>query len=111
MRELSLETHEINLRVGDTHKSQIGGLGSAGYGWDYAVEGDPDIVTVSIESLPPPLPPPPGGTPPDTYSAEQLVVITAEAPGEATVRLLLRRPWEHDKPALREIRFEISISQ
>lgn len=111
MKDLSLEAHKINLRAGDTHQLKLGGLGSAGYAWDYAIEGDTGIVAISIESLPPPPRPSPGGPPPDSYSTEELLSITALAPGVIKVRLIMRRSWERDKLPLREIFLEISVSQ
>ena len=109
-KELSLEVHKINLRPGDTHQFRLGGLGSAGYNWEYALEGDEGVVTVSTKSIPPPPKPRPGGPAPDSYSVEQLLTITALKPGVAKVSVSLRRSWERDKPALREIRTEIVVS-
>ncbi len=87
---LSLETYEISLRPGEKYQLKIGGLGSAGYRWEQDIEGEVGIVAVSMESLPPPIRPLPGGAAPDSYSIEQLLIITALAPGIVKVHLSLR---------------------
>jgi len=106
-----LEAHKINLRPGNTHQLKLGGLGSAGYTWEYAIEAEAGIVALSMESLPPPVCPQPGGPAPDSYSIERLLIITALTPGVARVRLSLRRPWERGKPPLREMCMEITVVQ
>jgi hypothetical protein len=111
-KELLLEAYyDIKLRPGDTHRLKLGGLGSAGYAWEYAIEGKAGIVAVTVESIPSPCYPKPGGPPPDSYSIDQLLIITALTPGVAKVRVSLRRPWERDKPPLREICMDIVVSQ
>ena len=110
-RDLSLEAHEIKLRPGETHQLKLGGLGSAGYAWECEMGGEAGIVEVSTESLPSPPRPQPGGPAPDSYSIKRVLIITALTPGVASVRLSLRRPWERDKPPLREVRMEITVLQ
>lgn len=108
-RESSLEASSVHLRVGETHRLRLPGLGSAGYGWEMSVEGDGEAVGVSKEFLPPPLPT--GGPLPAGYSRDEEVVITALAPGTATVRLVQRRSWEGEKPPLKELLLEVRVTE
>jgi predicted secreted protein len=109
MRGLSLEALSIVLRPGDQHRLYLGGLGSAGYAWETEITGQAGIVQLALEPLALPSLPSPGGPPPATFSVEFILVITAQAPGAVEVRACLRRPWEKDKPPLRELRLEISV--
>jgi hypothetical protein len=90
---------------------KLGGLGSAGYVWAFVVEGEAGVVAVSMASSPPPPHDEPGGPAPDSYSAERTLAITALKPGAAGVRLSLSRPWERDKPPLRELYLGITVLQ
>src|SRR5256714_8218425 len=107
-KESLLEAHEIALRSGESHRLELGGLGSAGYMWSYEVAGEPDAVAVTIEAAAPPAPPP--GAPPRSFSAQNSLVITGLKPGHATVVLSLRRPFERNKPPLREMRVQVTVS-
>src|SRR2546423_12802603 len=69
-KELLLEAHEIVLKSGESHRLELGGLGSAGYMWSYEVAGEPDAVAVTIEAAGAPAPPP--GAPPRSVSAPKL---------------------------------------
>jgi hypothetical protein len=101
--------HSLVLRVGDRHQLYLGGLGSAGYGWETVTTGEEGIVQLALESLPPPALSPSGGLPPRSFSVEQVLIVEAQAPGNTEVRVRLRRPWEQDTPALREVHLEISV--
>jgi len=103
------EAYKINLQVGETYKFKLGGLGSAGYVWEYTIEGSPGIVTASIESfnISPNLLP--GGPPPDNYSADKTLIINALKSGETLIHMSLRRPWENKEP-LKELYLKISVS-
>ena len=104
-----MEAHEIVLKSGESHRLELGGLGSAGYMWSYEVAGEPDAVAVTIEAAAPPPTPAPGA-PPRSFSAQNSLVITGLKPGSATVSLSLRRPFEKNKPPLREIRVQVTVS-
>ena len=99
----------VELRPGQVHRLKLGGLGSAGYTWEYRVEGDAGAVVVSMASGPPPPPAAPGGPPPDSYSVEQELVITARAPGVARITASLSRPWQRGQPALKVIEAEVTV--
>ena len=103
-----MEAHEIALKPGESDRLELGGLGSAGYMWSYEVAGEPDAVAVTIEAAAPPAAPP--GAPPRSFSARNSLVITGLKPGSATIILSLRRPFEKNKPPLREIRVQATVS-
>lgn len=102
-------SYDLALRVGDAHRLRLGGLGSAGYAWEYEVEGDAGAVTVSMASDPSPPRAPPGGPPPSSYSVEHELVIAARAPGVARITASLRRPWQRGQPAPSVIRATVTV--
>jgi hypothetical protein len=110
MRDLSLETHNVSLRPGEIYRFELGGLGSAGYIWGYEIYGDPGIFTISLEPYNIPPSPPPGNLPPSSFSAGIAAIITARESGITTIRFFLHRPWERDKPPLRELSLKIEVT-
>jgi hypothetical protein len=108
--ELSLEAHEVSLRPGETYRLDIGGLGSAGYGWSYEVRGPSDIVTVSLDAGAPP-PRPASGAPPNSFSVSYTLSVLALRDGNTTVHLSLQRAGEKDKPPLRAIDVHVTVER
>jgi predicted secreted protein len=106
-----LEALKISLKDGQTYRRELKGLGSAGYAWEYAIEGAEDVVSVSIEFLDTPPKPQPGGPSPPTYNRNELLIITALKRGEARVCVIQRRPWERDKSPLHAIALDISVTE
>jgi hypothetical protein len=104
-----LEVHDIALHPGETRRLEIGGLGSAGYAWSYEVEGPAGVIAVAIETVPPPSPP--AGAPPTSYSAQHVLAVTGLEEGSATINLAQRRPWEKQKPPLREMRVQVTVTK
>jgi hypothetical protein len=110
-KEPLLEVHKIGLRIGETRKLELGGLGTAGYVWEYQIDGLPDVVSVFRELEETSQPLPPVGSSPNTSSINELFAVKGLIKGETKIRFRLRRPWERDKPPLREVLFEVSISE
>lgn len=75
----------IELKPGDEHTFRLPGLGSAGYRWTYAVEGDESAVEVSTTRSAPPQLPQPVGPPPSNYSLDEIVIIRGRSPGAARI--------------------------
>lgn len=111
MKEWSLETRDITLRTGERYILPLTAMGSTGYAWEWTVEGAVGAVNIHIESKAAPPVAPAGGPPPGTYKAEEWAVLTAVAPGNVKIHLMLRRPWEHDKPPIEERMIEVDVSQ
>lgn len=100
----------ITLRVGESRQLRLPGLGSAGYGWHYRVEGPEQAVSISIGGEGAPAPAAPGGPPPPTGSATSVITIAGRQPGSARVLLELRRQWEGlDKPAKEQHRIDVTV--
>ena len=112
MRDLYLEApSEIVIRPGGTHRVTLGGLGSAGYLWEFEIEGPPGVIAVhpdfstqkdSMHINPSTL---------QTSSVEHLFTIDALRPGKAEVRFLLRRPWQKDTPPVRTIAVHVTVAE
>jgi predicted secreted protein len=106
-----LEVRKISLRKGETHQIRLGGLGSAGYAWDFIIEGSSNIVEVSTEQVDTSSLPPPGGYPPGSSNTDTLFTIKALKIGKTQIKLILRRSWEKNKPPLRGIFLEVNVSE
>jgi predicted secreted protein len=106
-----LEQRRITLKKGQSRTFKLGGLGAAGYIWKPTTEGPIDIVTIESK----PTEATPSSTPkdatPTTSSINEIFAIQALRPGKTKVKLQLHRPWEKDKPPLREIILEIRVSE
>lgn len=82
----------VRLVVGERRSFELPGLGTAGFIWQETVDGPPGIVEVAWQrGFPPGTPLPAVGV-----SAPEIVTLRALAPGDVTVRLVQRRPWEQD---------------
>jgi predicted secreted protein len=99
----------VTIKTGATYSLVLKGLGSAGYSWTFDVTGDKEAVAVSFaapasasESSPPPNHPIGG-------SVNHELLIKGVARGNATVRAVLRRPWEKDKPPAEERVLQVTV--
>ncbi len=94
--------NRIDIKVGKIYRLELGGLGSAGYTWEYTI--DPKgLVDISIEMIGDVPKLPPGGHPPNSFDRKYLFKITALHPGIANIKIFLRRSWERDIPPLKEL--------
>ena len=84
----------IALQVAQTRELVLPGLGTAGYRWSDAVDGEAGIVELDWRR----------GFPagderrPAGASAPERLLITAVAPGRVVLHLVQQRPWEHGRP-------------
>jgi predicted secreted protein len=109
MKEAFCEVYKTSLKTGQFYSLKLGGLGSAGYLWEYNVGANEGIVKLDIERSSPP-PKSPGQNLPSNYSVEETLIITALNQGFAKVEARLRRPWEKDKQPLRTVLVEVTVS-
>jgi predicted secreted protein len=99
----------INLKVGEKYVLRLKGLGSAGYTWNYSIDGNDKVVSISKETLSRPTTASVGGPPPDTFSLDYLFIIQAHEPGRVVIHFFQHRSWEKDKPPLNEHVLEIHV--
>jgi predicted secreted protein len=110
IKESSLEIPtRIELKVGERYVLKLQGLGAAGYTWEYTVEGIGKVVAVSKDRSDASPQTETGEPLPLGYSREELVTIKALEPGHITIRFVQHRPWEKDKPPLKEHVLEVYI--
>ncbi len=94
----------IALQVAQTRELVLPGLGTAGYRWSDAVDGEAGIVELDWRR----------GFPagderrPAGASAPERLLITAVAPGRVVLHLVQQRPWEHGRP-LSEHALEVEV--
>jgi len=101
---------DLELRVGEQHRLELRGLGSAGYSWEPSVEGPEGVVEIRrAPSGPLPGQPPAGGPPPDNASLPEAFEIVAVRAGNARVRFALRRAWEEEPAPLEEIDLDVEV--
>ena len=101
-----MEASKLILYIGSIHSQTLGGLGAAGYTWDYVIEGPSDILSVSLKTVAPPTAPLPS-----SYNSDYVYTITTLKLGNTRIRFYLHRTWEHDKPPLREVIMDVSVIQ
>jgi predicted secreted protein len=89
--------NQVTLKVGERSTIRLPGLGTVGYRWTSHVSGD--AVTVSVSPAPREEI---EGRPPGA-SVDEIAVIDARHPGEATVTLEQSRSWETKKPHDRRV--------
>lgn len=110
---MEFKEHRIDLKVGQLYTHRLKGRGSAGYSWEFRLEGSSSIVEISrgpgmtAETIDLPEP---GSLPPGSASVDELVRIQSLAPGRARLRCSQRRIWEVGRPPLREEIIDIAIS-
>jgi predicted secreted protein len=99
---------DLQLKPGEAHTFELKGRGSAGYSWAYEISGDRNCVDVKLESAN--QAPGNGSTQsPGTYSVDEQITVTAISPGDATIRVFLRRSWEKDKQPLEEKTIRLTV--
>jgi hypothetical protein len=79
-RETTLE-----LAAGTEQVVRLPGLGSAGYLWQYHLEGDEGVAEVEIRRSQAPSLPPPGEPPPNNYSLDELVRLRGVSAGKVRI--------------------------
>ena len=99
----------IRLSVGEHWQFRLPGLGAAGYQWCWELEGDQDIVVVTITPLLPEMSSIRGDGTPEAGSYLECLDVYAQHPGSAVLRLVQRRPWEKDKPPVRAYQLSVTV--
>lgn len=99
----------IRLSVGEHWQFHLPGLGAAGYQWSWELEGDQDIVAVTIMPLLPEISSVRGNGTPEAGSYQECLDIYARHSGSALLRLAQQRPWERNKPPLREYQLRVTV--
>jgi predicted secreted protein len=95
----------VNLGVGDEHPVRLKGLGTAGYRWIPAVEGDEGVAEVADAGVAEPANRRIG------TSVDELFTIRAVGPGTTKVRFEQRRPFEPDDvPPVEEHVVEVRVT-
>jgi predicted secreted protein len=95
----------IVLHPGESHILELPGRGSAGYAWEFTVEGDSEAIVAEPQegALPP------GVAPPSTYSRTARFQVRALRAGRALVCFRLRRPWEPDPLPGEELVLDVEV--
>ena len=90
------------MSPGQTVSVDLPGLGGAGYLWFVEIvdpsDSAPDAVVAAAIERGAARPPAAEQRPPVGASRPETLLITAHAPGTATVQVVQRRPWESAPP-------------
>jgi hypothetical protein len=98
----------VRLAVGEQVQVALPGRGSGGFVWSVAPSGDAGIVSIERKSASRPPMPPPGGAPPNSFSLDEILVITGRRIGTAVLDARLSRPGGEQAPIdRRRIRVEV----
>ena len=99
----------IILKVGESYTLRLQGLGAAGYVWEYSMEGTEKIVAVLAGASEEFTEAVNAESPAPGHSSDEFFTLQAIKPGHAAVRFAQRRPWEKNKPPLKEHILEIEV--
>ncbi len=91
----------MTIKTGATYSLELKGLGSAGYAWTFDVTGDKEAVAVSFAAA--------ASDHPIVGSVDHELLIKGLAHGKATVRAVLKRPWEKDKLPAEERVLKVTV--
>ena len=97
----------IELKVGEAHTLRLQGLGTAGYVWNCTVEGNANVIEVTVgrDSQ--------SQQPDDSVlfgsSLDEIYTVLGRETGQTTIHLAQRRLWETDQPPLKNYRIEITV--
>jgi predicted secreted protein len=98
-------TEHIKLKIGDSTTVKLKGLATAGYEWNYTVDGNKDLITISKEFiLPEKLTRKNIGT-----SADEVFTITAHSKGQLTIYFFQKRGWEKNSEPINKKKVNITI--
>lgn len=100
---------QIKVGVGEQYILTLIPIASAGYTWDYVVEGEPSVVDIAEAILRPPPSAESNRSPMPGTSFEEQFIIKGKKPGHTNIRFLLHRPWEQDKPPVDDRVFEVTV--
>lgn len=95
----------VSMRVGQVFEIALMANASTGYQWEFTSDGAPVLARTTGPATPPPMdtqPPMPGAP------ALARWWLRAEKPGEATVRMVYRRPWE-TVPPVEVVEYRIQV--
>jgi predicted secreted protein len=95
----------IDLDVGQACAIELPGLGTAGYVWDHATEGAPDVIDVDWTRG---YPAGSARRPPGA-SAPEVATIRALRAGEVELRLYRHRRWEPPDEVESEHRISVAV--
>lgn len=96
---------QIELHVGEKFTFDLPGLGSAGYQWSHELAGSPGVVDVSWSRISPQE----AASGPIGLSSAERATVRAQAPGQVTLRLVQRRPWERHKEPFSHRTVQITV--
>lgn len=99
-----METSSLVLPIGSTHEQIFSGLGTAGYSWNFMIDGATDVLAVTHRTEKPPV-----QIMPSAFDNNDVYSIIALKPGKVRIRFFLQRSWEHEKPPLREVIINVSV--
>ena len=89
---------ELHLALGEEARVPIGGAGSAGYQWAWTLEGDAQVIAVSIEADSSSCPSPVSSTSPGSGlrsgSVDHVAVVRGVRAGRARLHLALVRSFQ-----------------
>jgi hypothetical protein len=102
----------VRLAVGEQVQVALPGRGSGGFVWSVAPSGDAGIVSIERKSASRPPMPPPGGAPPNSFSLDEILVLTGRRPGTVVMDARLSRPGGEQAPIdRRRIRVEVVAAE
>ena len=98
-------TEEIKLKRGESTTVKLKGLGTAGYEWNYTIDGDQNLIAISKDFvLPEKLTQKNMGT-----SADEVFTINANKKGQLIIYFFQKRGWEKNTEPINKKKVKVII--
>ncbi|MGH2564369.1 MAG: protease inhibitor I42 family protein [Ginsengibacter sp.] len=99
------DVEEIKLKTGESTTFKLKGLATAGYEWNYAIDNNENLITVSKDfTLTEKITRKNVGT-----SADEVFTINANKKGQVNIYFFQKRGWEKNVDPVNEKKIKIII--
>lgn len=109
-QEITVEIPKrIELRVGETYRLELPGLGTSGYRWVHEILENPNLIEISVTTARPSPSSTEGNLPSVGSNLNEIFTLTAQSAGNVVIRFTQRRPWMQNHPPLQEHLLDVHI--
>ena len=101
---------QIVLKVNETRKLRLKGLGAAGYTWHHSIHGPEDVIFISLGLADRRSQDEQTNAPSPDSNIDEEALLMGLNPGHVSADFALKRPWNHEIP-LEEHHLEIYVEK
>lgn len=101
---------QIVLKVNETRRLRLKGLGAAGYTWHHSINGPADVIFISLGLTDDKSEDEQTNAPSLDSNIDEEALLMGLNPGHVSAAFALKRPWSHEGP-LEEHHLEIFVER